>query len=108
LRRAERDSIAASIDLIDSIMTGTHLWQRTVVVHTAESFGEAMIVRSILESEGIRSPVSASNNIFAENEPAGGRGVEVYAFESQADEARRLIEEYLQADQSGATDGAGE
>jgi len=32
----------------------------------------------------------------------------VYAFESQADEARKVIEEYLQADQSGATEFDGE
>jgi len=48
--------------------SGGSSWQRTVVVHTADSFGEAMIIRSILESEGIRSPVAASNNIFAEND----------------------------------------
>lgn len=78
------------------------------MVHTANSIGEAMIIRSLLESEEIRSPVSASNNIFAENEPAGGRGVAVYAFESQADEARKLIEEYLQAGQSGASENDGE
>lgn len=89
-------------------MNDTHSWQRTVVVHTADSIGEAMVIRSLLESEGIRSPVSASNNIFAESEPAGGRSVAVYAFESQAEEARALIEEYLQADQSGASDDDGE
>jgi len=85
-------------------MKDTHSWQRTIAVHTAASIGEAMVIRSLLESEGIRSPVAASNNIFAENEPAGGRGVAVYAYESQADEARKLIAAYLQADQSGASD----
>ncbi|HVB87905.1 MAG TPA: hypothetical protein VNK23_14695 [Candidatus Dormibacteraeota bacterium] len=89
-------------------MSGSHSWQRTVVVHIAGSIGEAMVIRSLLESEGIRSPVSGSNNIFAESEPAGGRGVEVYAFESQAEEARVLIGEYLQAAQSSAGDDDGE
>jgi len=84
-------------------MNDAYSRERAVLVHTADSLGEAMVVRGLLESAGIRSPGSASSNPFPVSEsPGGGRGVEVYALESQADEARKLIEEYLQADQSGA------
>jgi hypothetical protein len=86
-------------------MNGTHSRERAVLVHTADSIAEAMVIRGLLESGGIRSPGSASSNPFPVSEsPGGGRGVEVYALESQADEARNLIEEYLQADQSAESD----
>lgn len=76
-------------------MKDSYTWQRTMVVHPAGSIGEAMVIRSLLEGSVIRSPVAASTKFFAENEPPGGYGVEPYAFESQADEACKLIEEYL-------------
>lgn len=83
-------------------------WQRTVVVHTAESIGEAMVLRSLLEGAGIRSPVPSSTNLFAESGPPGGRGVDVYAFESKADEARALIAEYLSEGESEESEPADE
>jgi hypothetical protein len=82
--------------------------ERAVLVHTAESIAEAMIIRGLLESAGIRSPGSASSNPFPVSEsPGGGRGVEVYALESQAEEARNLIEEYLRAGESEPGEQAG-
>jgi hypothetical protein len=75
--------------------------ERAVLVHTADSLAEAMVIRGLLESAGIRSPGSATSNPFPVSEsPTGGRGVEIYALESQAEEARQLIEGYVQAGES--------
>ena len=79
-------------------MSDNYSRERAVLVHTADSIGEAMVIRGLLESAGIRSPGSASSNPFPVSEsPGGGRSVEVYALESQADEARKLIEQ-MQSD----------
>lgn len=77
-------------------MSDAYSKERAVLVHTAESIPEAMVIRGLLESAGIRSPGSVSSTPFPVSEsPTGGRGVEIYALESQANEARTLIEEYL-------------
>ncbi|MGH9715874.1 MAG: hypothetical protein ACRD4R_03975 [Candidatus Acidiferrales bacterium] len=80
--------------------------ERAVLVHAAESIGEAMVIRGLLESAGIRSPGSVSSTPFPVSEsPTGGRGVEIYALESQAEEARMVIEEYLRADENEKDSG---
>lgn len=61
-----------------------------------------MVIRGLLESAGIRSPGSETSNPFPVSEsPTGGRGVEIYALESQAQEARALIAEYLREGDRG-------
>ncbi|HWG58757.1 MAG TPA: DUF2007 domain-containing protein [Candidatus Acidoferrales bacterium] len=71
---------------------------RVVVAHTAGSSTEAMVIRALLESSGISSPGSASSDPFPLNEvPEGTHGVEIYVLESRAEEARRIIAEYLQS-----------
>ncbi|MGA9885718.1 MAG: hypothetical protein WBQ34_18530 [Candidatus Acidiferrales bacterium] len=81
--------------------------ERAVLVHTADSMAEAMVIRGLLESAGIRSPGSASSNPFPVSEsPGGGRGVEVYALESQAEGARNLIDEYLRAGETESDEDA--
>jgi hypothetical protein len=70
--------------------------ERVVVVHTAGTTDEAMVIRSLLESEGIASPGSSSTDPFPLREtPEGTHGVEVYALESRAEQAKRIIAEHL-------------
>jgi hypothetical protein len=67
-----------------------------VVVHQAGSWTEAMVIRALLESAGIRSPASTSTDPFPLREPPKGtHGVEIWVLQSQADEARRIISDYL-------------
>lgn len=76
-----------------------HSQERVVVAHTAGSSTEAMVIRALLQSSGIASPGSESTDPFPLNEvPEGTHGVEIYALESQAEEARRIIAEYLRSD----------
>ena len=89
-------------------MTNQHAHERVVLAHTAGTAAEAMVIRSLLESVGIHSPGSGSSDPFPLREaPKGTHGVEVYVLESQAEEARRIIDEYMKsnasADDSGET-----
>ena len=57
---------------------------------------EAMVIRGLLQSAGIVSPGSVSTDPFPLREPPEGtHGTEIVVLESHADEARRLIAEYL-------------
>jgi hypothetical protein len=77
--------------------------ERAVIVYTAGSQSEAMVIRGLLESAGIAIPGPLSPDpyplIDANMSRGAMHGVEVYAFESQADEARQIIENYLRDDQ---------
>jgi len=69
-----------------------------VIVHTAGTAAEAMVIRSLLESAGIRTLESVSSDPFPLNEPHEGfHGAEIRVPESEADEARRVISEHLDA-----------
>lgn len=69
--------------------------ERVVVAYTAGSLAEALVIRSLLESNGILSPDPVAADPFPMNEPPGGTlGTEVYTLESQAEEARRIIDAY--------------
>lgn len=73
-----------------------------VVVHQAGTWTEAMVIRGLLESAGIESPASTSTDPFPMREPPKGtHGVEILVLSSQADDARRIIADYL-ADTHGA------
>jgi hypothetical protein len=77
--------------------------ERVVVAYTAGTAAEAMVVRGLLESAGISSPGSVSNDPFPLREsPEGTHGVEVYVLEPRAEEARKLIAEYQKGNQSSA------
>jgi hypothetical protein len=68
----------------------------SVVVHHAGSPTEAMVIRGLLESAGIRLPDSTGGDPFPVNEPhSGTAGVDIEVLQSQADEARRIIADYL-------------
>jgi putative signal transducing protein len=82
--------------------------ERVVVAYTAQSQAEAMVIRGLLQSNGILSPDPVAADPFPMNEPPEGtRGTEVYVLESQAEEARRIIREYGTDDGASATN-AGE
>ena len=83
--------------------------ERTVVVHQAGSSTEAMIIRGLLESAGIESPASTTTDPFPMNEPPKGtHAVEILVLESQAEEARRIIEDYLDNSEIAPAEGSPE
>ncbi len=79
-----------------------------VVVHQAGSWTEAVVIRGLLRSAGIDSPGLTSTDPFPMREPPKGiHGVEILAFESQADEARRIIADYLAGAQGSQSEEMG-
>jgi hypothetical protein len=77
-------------------MSEEHSNERVVVAHVAESATEAMVIRSLLESAGIETPDSVSTDPFPIPEnPEEPHNLEIRVLESQADEARKVIAEYL-------------
>jgi hypothetical protein len=85
-------------------MSQQHSNERVVALHTAGTMAEAMVIRALLESEGIRSPGSVTTDPFPLGEPPEGtHGVEIYVLESQADKARRIIAEHLKRANSGSS-----
>jgi hypothetical protein len=77
--------------------------ERAVIVYTAGTAAEAMVVRGLLESAGIPLP-GVTADPFPLNEAGwsdgASHGVEIYVYEPQADEARRIIEDYVKRDES--------
>jgi hypothetical protein len=87
-------------------MSNEHTRERVVIAHTAGTAAEAMVIRSLLESAGIYSPGSGSSDPFPLREaPKGTHGVEIYVLESQAEEARTIIEEYQKSDDAARDSG---
>ena len=79
--------------------------EAVLVVHQAGTWTEAVVIRALLASAGIESPASTSTDPFPMREPPKGtHGVEILALESQAEDARRIIADYL----SGAPGRQGE
>ena len=87
-----------------------HSREKVVVAYTAGSAEEAMVIRGLLASNGIRSPGSDSTDPFPLNEPLdASHDADILVLESQADEARRIIEEYLKDNaDSSSSDSAEE
>lgn len=76
-------------------MTNHHENERVVVAYTAGSSAEALVIRRLLESNGIASPPATTTDPFPlDQPPEGTHGSEIYALESQAEEVRRIIEAY--------------
>ena len=62
-----------------------------------------MVIRGLLESDGILSPDPVAADPFPMNEPPEGtHGTEVYVLESQAEEARSIIKAYRTDDTASA------
>ena len=67
----------------------------SVVVHKAGSPTEAMVIRGLLESAGIRLPEASGGNPFPLKEAHSGEGsVNIEVLASQAEDARRIIADY--------------
>jgi len=80
-------------------IVGVNNNERTVVVHTAGTSSEAMVIRALLESAGIPSPGSVSTDPFPLREvPEGTHGVEIVVRASDEKAARELIEAHLASD----------
>ena len=81
--------------------------EAVVVVHQAGTWTEALVIRGLLESAGIASPASTTMDPFQLREPPKGtHGVEILVLKSQADEARRIIADYVAGAGSAAADEA--
>jgi hypothetical protein len=87
-------------------MAQSHDNERAVVAYTAGSQSEAMVIRGLLESAGIPLPSPVTPDpyplIDANMSRGSAHGVEVCVFESQQDEARAIIDEYLNRDDEAA------
>jgi hypothetical protein len=73
-----------------------------VKVFDAERESEALVVSGLLDSAGIDNDVTAID--AAQNMYPGVGGSIVLVREEDADEARRVIEEYRQADETAEID----
>lgn len=70
--------------------------EKSVVVHQAGTATEAVVIRSLLASVGITSPDPVSSEPFPMREPPEGfRDTDIIVLESKAEEARRVIADYL-------------
>ncbi|MDE3136212.1 MAG: DUF2007 domain-containing protein [Acidobacteriota bacterium] len=75
---------------------GSDRQEETVAVHRADSWAEAMVIRGLLESAGIASPPLTRTDPYPfSNPPADFPGAEILVRESQVEEARRIIADYL-------------
>ncbi len=81
-------------------MDRDHSQEKTVVIHTAGSATEAMVIRGLLQSAGIESPGSVTSDPFPMGEAGDAfHDSDVIVLASQADEARRVIADYLQSNE---------
>ncbi|HUJ33341.1 MAG TPA: hypothetical protein VLY23_18815 [Candidatus Acidoferrum sp.] len=81
---------------------------RVVNVHTAGTLAEAIVIRGLLESNGILSPDPATADPFPlRDPPEGTHGTEVYVLESQAEDAREIIEAYRRRGPVSSASSAG-
>jgi hypothetical protein len=76
--------------------------EKLVRVFDSERESEALIVSGLLESAGIDSDVTSTD--AAQNIYPGVGGSVILVREDQADEARRIIEEYRQSDEVADVD----
>ena len=83
--------------------------ERTVVVHTARSSMEAMVIRGLLESNGIASPASIEGDPLPFPTPSlDAAGASIVVLESQAEQARHLIHDYLDDSEIISSEGSPE
>jgi len=76
--------------------------EKLVRVFDSERESEALIVSGLLESAGIDSDVTSTD--AAQDMFPGVGGSVILVREDQADEARRIIEEYRQSDETAEID----
>jgi hypothetical protein len=84
----------------DAKLKQDHSRDKVVVVHTAGSAVEAMVIRGLLQSAGIQSPGSATADPFPMSESGDAfHDADVVVLESQAEEARQIIADYLRSNE---------
>ena len=67
-----------------------------VIVHRASTSTEAMVIRSVLESAGLKVPDFSPGEPFPMHvPPAGMTDADIVVLSSQAEDAKRLIADYL-------------
>ena len=67
-----------------------------VIVHRASTSTEAMVIRSVLESAGLQVPDFSPGEPFPMHvPPAGMTDGDIAVLSSQAEDAKRLIADYL-------------
>jgi len=67
-----------------------------VIVHRASTSTEAMVIRGLLESAGIQVPDFSPGEPFPmHTPPAGMTDGDILVLSSQAEDARRIIADYL-------------
>jgi hypothetical protein len=78
--------------------SGSH--DPTVIVHRATTSTEAMVIRGLLESAGLKVPDFSGGEPFPmATPPAGMTDGDIVVLASQADDARRIIQDYQSSDQ---------
>jgi hypothetical protein len=79
--------------------SGSH--DPTVIVHRATTSTEAMVIRGLLESAGLKVPDFSGGAPFPMHAPpAGMTDGDIIVLASQAEDARRIIADYLSSDES--------
>jgi hypothetical protein len=67
-----------------------------VIIHRASTSTEAMVIRSVLESAGLKVPDFSPGEPFPMHvPPAGMTDADIVVLSSQAEDAKRIIAEYL-------------
>lgn len=71
-----------------------------VIVHRATTSTEAMVIRGLLESAGVKTPDSSGGEPFPmHTPPAGMTDGDIVVLASQADDARRIIADYQSSEE---------
>jgi hypothetical protein len=77
-------------------MSGPGSHDAVVIVHRATTSTEAMVIRGLLESAGLKVPDFSPGEPFPMHmPPAGMTDGDIVVLSSQADDARRIIADYL-------------
>lgn len=72
----------------------------TVIVHRAATSTEAMVIRGLLESAGLKVPDFSPGEPFPMHvPPAGMTDGDIVVLASQAEDARRIIADYLASEE---------
>jgi len=78
--------------------SGSH--DPTVIVHRATTSTEAMVIRGLLESAGLKVPDFSGGSPFPMHAPpAGMTDGDIVVLSSQAEDARRIIADYLSSEE---------
>jgi len=81
-------------------MSGPGSHDPVIIVHRATTSIEAMVIRGLLESAGLKVPDFTPGEPFPmHTPPAGMTDGDIVVLSSQADDARRIIADYLASEE---------